>query len=622
MPRASTAMSASDESGDDGASEQLSASWLRRALTGPQPSTLPATAPAPVPRTTTGVRSRASGPAARRKNAEDVRALLGETTMHRILPSTGSGPPSPVLLRRAATAVGSRATRSPGWRWPDFFEGPSSPPLPRRAPAGERRAEGDDFRRPLLRARDTRSTRGAETETETETERDADVSLNESRALRAVAALRRLAGVPPVEASAEKRPSCLFRNRNALPVTALSLGCAVPVARAALLLASNANKQHLPFAATPKSLESLAFDWCAFAAGWRVLRAAASSRDAAFLEDPDALDALSLRARAAQVDLLRRRTFPEWTLFLVPFAVASVASAARHAARAHLGGAGASAAFAAASAAAVSETYQAAVFFAACASFRLACGIAMFRLTAFLTRFDDWGRPGRAAEAGDASPSARLGSRSTPARERSLAADSADSADPAVAEASEDHVRGEVFAVVLEHERLRSFLKRVGKRFRLFLLVTLASAFAEIALASLRAARSERQRRLGGATPRRAASFFLEACLDPRTLGTVARVSCVTLNVRAAALVTHRLQRIAGFASRRHAEITAAETRPDIRGRGAAAAFRARDAALGVLRDQPLRVSVYGFTWDREFFRGLHMVVFATALFVITRALV
>jgi hypothetical protein len=107
--------------------------------------------------------------------------------------------------------------------------------------------------------------------------------------------------------------------------------------------------------------------------------------------------------------------------------------------------------------------------------------------------------------------------------------------------------------------------------------------------------------------------------LDPRTLGTVARVSCVALNVRAAALVTHRLQRVAGFASRRHAEITAAETRPD---REAAAAFRARDAALGVLRDQPLRVSVYGFAWDREFFRGLHMVVFATALFVVTRALV
>ena len=274
--------------------------------------------------------------------------------------------------------------------------------------------------------------------------------------------------------------------------------------------------------------------------------------------------------------------------------------------------AGASAAAAAAFAAAVSETYQAAVFFAACASFRLACGIAMFRLNAFLTRFDDWGRPARAVETGDASPSARLGSSST-SRDFSLDADSA------AAEASEDPVRGEGFAVCVEHDRLRSFLKRVGKRFRLFLLVTLTSAFAEIALASLRAARSERRRRAGAVTPRRAASFFLEALLDPRTLGTVARVSCVALNVRAAALVTHRLQRVAGFASRRHAEITAAETRPD---REAAAAFRARDAALGVLRDQPLRVSVYGFAWDREFFRGLHMVVFATALFVVTRALV
>lgn len=591
-------MNASDESGDDDASEQLTGSWLRRAMTGPQPSTLPAAvAPAPkaVPRTTTGARPRASGPAARRKNAEDVRALLGETTMHRILPSTGSGPPSPVLLRRAATVVGSRATRSPGWRWPDFFERPSPPPRrAARAPAGDDCAEEDDSRRPLLRARDAHTTRDV-------AEAEAEAEADESRALRAVAALRLLAGVPPDEAS-QRRP---------FPVMALSLGCAVPVARAALLAFHEESKIA---EVSPKSPESLAFDWCAFAAGWRALRAATSARDAAFLENPDALDALSLRARAAQVDLLRRRTLPELMLFLVPFAAASVATAARDAARANLGDAGASAAAAAAFAAAVSETYQAAVFFAACASFRLACGIAMFRLNAFLTRFDDWGRPTRAVETGDASPSARLGSSST-SRDFSLDADSADSA----AEASEDPVRGEGFAVCVEHDRLRSFLKRVGKRFRLFLLVTLTSAFAEIALASLRAARSERRRRAGAATPRRAASFFLEALLDPRTLGTVARVSCVALNVRAAALVTHRLQRVAGFASRRHAEITAAETRPD---REAAAAFRARDAALGVLRDQPLRVSVYGFAWDREFFRGLHMVVFATALFVVTRALV
>ena len=608
-------MSAADESSDDDASEQLSASWLRRAITGPQPSTLPAAAaaaPKAVPRATTGARPRASGPAARRKNAEDVRALLGETTMHRILPSTGSGPPSPVLLRRAATVVGSRATgkkKSPGWRWPDFFERPSPPPRrAARAPAGDDCDEEDEFRRPLLRAWDAHTTRAAgETETETETD--------ESRALRAVAALRRLAGVPPDFPSSEKRPffSRVFRKANTLPVTALLLGCAVPVARAALL----ASKQHTSFIDewTPKSKGlSLAFEWCAFAAGWRALREASSARDASFLEDPDALDALSLRARAAQVDLLRRRTFPELTLFLVPFAAARVASAARDAARAILGDAGASSAVfssVASVAAAVSETYQAEVFFAACASFRLACGMALFRLNAFLTRFEDWGRPARAAETGDASPVARRGS--------SSGEFSPDSLNDVAAQASEDSVRGEVFVVVAEHDRLRTFLKRVGKRFRLILLVTLASAFAEIALASLRAARSERRRRAGAATPRRAASFFLEALLDPRTLGTVARVSCVALNVRAAALVTHRLQRVAGFASRRHAEITAAETRPD---REAAAAFRARDAALGVLRDQPLRVSVYGFAWDREFFRGLHMVVFATALFVVTRALV
>jgi hypothetical protein len=187
---------------------------------------------------------------------------------------------------------------------------------------------------------------------------------------------------------------------------------------------------------------SLAFEWCAFAAGWRALRAASSARDASFLEDPDALDALSLRARAAQVDLLRRRTFPELTLFLVPFAAARVASAARDAARAILGDAGASSAVfssVASVAAAVSETYQAAVFFAACASFRLACGMALFRLNAFLTRFEDWGRPARAAETGDASPVARRGS--------SSGEFSPDSLNDVAAQASEDSVRGEVFLV-------------------------------------------------------------------------------------------------------------------------------------------------------------------------------
>jgi hypothetical protein len=47
----------------------------------------------------------------------------------------------------------------------------------------------------------------------------------------------------------------------------------------------------------------------------------------------------------------------------------------------------------------------------------------------------------------------------------------------------------------------------------------------------------------------------------------------------------------------------------------------ARGAALGVLRDAPLGVRVFGFACDRDLFRGLHMVAFATAIFIATRAL-
>jgi hypothetical protein len=42
---------------------------------------------------------------------------------------------------------------------------------------------------------------------------------------------------------------------------------------------------------------------------------------------------------------------------------------------------------------------------------------------------------------------------------------------------------------------------------------------------------------------------------------------------------------------------------------------------LGVLRDAPLGVRVFGFACDRDLFRGLHMVAFATAIFIATRAL-
>ena len=110
-------MNASDESGDVDASEQLTGSWLRRAMTGPQPSTLPAAAaptPKAVPRTTTGARPRASGPAARRKTPRtcalcSARPPASHSPIDRLRSALAR------LLRRAAGRA--RAHRSPGWRW-------------------------------------------------------------------------------------------------------------------------------------------------------------------------------------------------------------------------------------------------------------------------------------------------------------------------------------------------------------------------------------------------------------------------------------------------------------------------------------------------------------------------
>ena len=211
--------------------------------------------------------------------------------MHRILPSTGSGPPSPVLLRRRRSWA--RARRSPGWRWPDFSGAPSPPPRPARRPVttAPRR---DDSRRPLLRARDAHTTRGA---AEAETggggggggRRTSRARSTPSPRCAASPAFRRDEGI----------------TETPLSVMALSLGCAVPVARAALLAFHDEERTkrtvYPSFAATLKSPESLAFDWCAFAAGLaRAPRGDRPARDAAFLEDPTHSTRAALRARFAQ----------------------------------------------------------------------------------------------------------------------------------------------------------------------------------------------------------------------------------------------------------------------------------------------------------------------------------
>jgi hypothetical protein len=414
-----------------------------------------------------------------------------------------------------------------------------------------------------------------------------------------------------------------------------------------------------------QSKSRAAFEWCAFAAGWLALRAADSTRDAAFLEDRASLDGPSLFAYAAQIDLVRKRTIPEVMLFLVPFAGLRFASATRDGVESLLDGSAVSEgrrinafarpfAFAASFACAISETYQAFVFFAACASFRVACGIALLRLNAFLTRFDSWSgiTNTSASENPSTFPSSGTPPRASPevaARPRvswsevsgSLRPDSnseASSEKPSDGSprsrrtshswtersVQSDHHR----VVIAQRDLLAFFLKRIGKRFRFFLAATLASAFAETTFSCLGASAVFKGKR--GTGEKNAAALLFETVLDPRAIGVVARVACVALNIRAAAIVTHRLQRVVGFASRRHADLTLIEleTNSNVASRKNenevdwAFAYRARSAILGVLRDQPLRISVYGFAWDRDFFRGLHMVVFATGLFVVTRALV
>ena len=164
-------------------STRRATSWLRRATTGPQPTTASLEAAPQVRRApSSGVRPRARQDA-RHKNAEDVRALLGESTMRRILPSTGSGPPSPVLLRRAATAS-AHATRNPPTWFLRSSQTAQQPTKPHRV---------------LSDIRDDDETDDSDTESvimHDDPHRRLLPLVDETPALNAVASLLRLAGVP------------------------------------------------------------------------------------------------------------------------------------------------------------------------------------------------------------------------------------------------------------------------------------------------------------------------------------------------------------------------------------------------------------------------------------------
>ena len=329
-------MNASDESGDVDAPEQLTGSWLRRAMTGrATPRRSPprqglrrkrflVLRPARVPERRV---------AARRKNAEtDARALLGETTdgahpspRHRPAP-VDTPPPALLAARRRSCSARARLAVPAGGGL-DELERPL--PLRRaraRAPAGDdspRRTIPVD--RLLRRARDAHR-RAAPPEAEAEADPKTGGGLG-----RVARAPRRCRVAPPRRRSAGRG------------ITETPLSCDGPepglrragrASRAARVSRRKEKNRTRRSRRRPlKSPESLAFDWCAFAADGARSARRRPTRARRILEDPNALDALSLRARAAQVRPARGEGRCELMLFLVPFAAASVATAARDAAR-------------------------------------------------------------------------------------------------------------------------------------------------------------------------------------------------------------------------------------------------------------------------------------------------
>ena len=380
-----------------------------------------------------------------------------------------------------------------------------------------------------------------------------------------------------------------------------------------------------PLAATSRA--SVAFGALAFVAAARSLfaphRIAARPAAALFLREATrgaARARLRRRVHAAHVDVVARRFVPETTKPVAAFVVAraivddTCVRTARSAFRSFRGvswfecdGFDVARAFLAVA----SETHQTATFFVACAAFRLACAMLLFRLNAFLTLFDGWDEE---EDEGDGDGNARGGASGDARGGASGAGDGASFAGGCSRVASmssrpmssRPHPRDGMWRrVVKEHARFRETTRRVAHRHRAFLACATTVVFFDVAVLAYAAGRA-------WVRPETAARFERGAAV-----GVLARFLGAAQCARAAVLVTHRTQRVAGFAARRHAERAARDVESGRVDRG----FRARDAALGLLREQPLGLRVYGFACDRDFFRGLHMVAVAVAIFVVTRAL-
>ena len=563
--------------------------------------------------------------------------------MGRILPSLesmpsprhpapgGDSPSGPV--RRSRTAAGKLQPRRASWL--DELDSPSPPPRARaRRPRTSRplddAADEDDATRPLLASprRGSPTSRGvsepeddaslepspascvarddASDDSNAASESDA-LEEEERLALEGFARLLRLACVVPPRDLRVAGDVLLF-------VPAAALGFVLPAL--VFFYRQRRFRDEETNDASPAETRSEVFSALAASVAWYVLQlrhcARKDGRDVLFFAPPgrapsfadpgssgEATRARRLRrARALYARLVRRRAAAETGMFLAPFFAVRVAVAAWHLCSPcppwHLTVRSVSrssftAALALEAVSVASETYRAAVFLVASASYRLACALLLLRLEAFLTLFETLG---------DA--------RNNSWNDRSAAYAAA--------------------ATLEEHARLHDLSRRLSHRHRLFLVLTALLAFAETA----RSAYDGAAACLGvPGSGMRGATVAIVAS------GAALRAVSAGLNVRAATLITHRMQRVVGFASRRHAELAAAEAaRGDDPGPGpgpgpggAAGTTRidrarfARGAALGVLRDAPLGVRVFGFACDRDLFRGLHMVAFATAIFIATRAL-
>lgn len=119
---------------------------------------------------------------------------------------------------------------------------------------------------------------------------------------------------------------------------------------------------------------------------------------------------------------------------------------------------------------------------------------------------------------------------------------------------------------------------------------------------------------------------YVSPTWSPRAVPSALRLALhtwgVALNLRAATLATHRMQKTGVYLSERHARITSyplhsSDSNTDsievtyrgvVRHERRMEAFATGQAAVGYFRDDRLGISVFGFALDREFLRTFHLV--------------